>query len=428
MLTFSKRAYTALNIRIGRLGLSGLVACLLAISLTGCSTDVPAPEPATITFAHPAVDTEYYEPLLQEFNESHAYITVESSPQPWNVMDDLDAEDADVYVASVFVLMQMWAQGYILSVDPFIEQGGSLETSDFYPGTIELLSSEGKTWAIPAGVDLNVMYYNKDLFDQHSLPYPEPPWTWDDCLNYALAISDPDAGIYGYATTLSYPDALLFIYQYGGQIVDDLEDPDHTTFDDPLTIEALEWYARLFHEYEVAPTLSQARKTFGGGQYAIYDGIRHGNIGLWILALSERDGLTWQVEWFVNWGIAPLPSGARPVTDAWVEGYAISSETPHTDACWEWILFLSDQMPHRLMPPRRSLAESKTYEQLVGEDVAAAARASMKNAVLISPNAWAEFGPALEIFEEAIGAIVEGNATPEEAMDQAQQRAGAVNP
>ena len=421
-------SFSNMYARIGRLGLGCAIICLLAVSLTGCGTDAPTPEPATITFAHPAVDTEYYEPLLQEFNESHPYITVESNPQPWDAMDDLDAEDADVYVASVFALIQMWTRGDILSVDPFIEQGESLDTSDFYPGTMELLSSEGKTWAIPAGVDMNVMYYNKDLFDQHSLPSPEPPWTWDDCLNYALAISDPDAGIYGYATTLSYPDALLFVYQYGGQIVDDLEDPDHTTFDDPLTIEALEWYARLFHEYEVAPTLTQARRTFGGGQYAIYDGIRHGNIGLWILSLSERDGLTWGVEWFVNWGMASLPSGARPVTDAWVEGYAISSETPHTDAGWEWILFLSDQMPRRLMPPRRSLAESKTYEQLVGEDVAAAARASMENAVLISPDAWAEFGPAMEIFEKAVGAIVEGNTTPEEAMDQAQQRAEALNP
>jgi ABC-type glycerol-3-phosphate transport system substrate-binding protein len=52
----------------------------------------------------------------------------------------------------------------------------------------------------------------------------------------------------------------------------------------------------------------------------------------------------------------------------------------------------------------------------------------MEDAVLISPNAWAEFGPAMEIFEEAIGAIIEGNTTPEEAMDQAQQRAEAMNP
>ena len=120
--------------RIERLGLGCAIICLLAIPLSGCGTDVPTPEPATITFAHPVVDTEYYEPLLQEFNESHPTITVESNPQPWDGMDNLDAEDADVVVASVFVLMQMWAQGYILSVDPSSSKVDRSIRPTFTPG------------------------------------------------------------------------------------------------------------------------------------------------------------------------------------------------------------------------------------------------------------------------------------------------------
>ena len=41
-----------------------------------------------------------------------------------------------------------------------------------------------------------------------------------------------------------------------------------------------------------------------------------------------------------------------------VEGYAISSQTEHHDACWEWIAWLSEQVPYRQMPARRSLAAS----------------------------------------------------------------------
>jgi hypothetical protein len=38
-------------------------------------------------------------------------------------------------------------------LDPFIEQDESFDLSDFYPATLETFTIEGKTWAIPYGVD-----------------------------------------------------------------------------------------------------------------------------------------------------------------------------------------------------------------------------------------------------------------------------------
>ena len=66
------------------------------------------------------------------------------------------------------------------------------------------------------------------------------------------------------------------------------------------------WYADLYHEYNVAPTLKEARSAFGPGQYAFYDGMRKGQVGMWFGGLSERGGMAWRAEWFVNWGMAPL--------------------------------------------------------------------------------------------------------------------------
>ena len=194
-------------------------------------------------------------------------------------------------------------------------------------------------------------------------------------------------------------------------------------FDDPLTVEALEWYAGLYHEYEVAPTPQEARSAFGGGQYAFFDGLRHGRVGMWMGGFSERGGLTWPVEWFVNWGMAPLPRDAQSITQAQIEGYAIYSQTGHPDACWQWIVFLSRQTPERLMPARKSLAESSAYGKLVGEDVAAVARASMESAVLINLGAFVEFEGAMDVFAEAVGDVIDGEATPQEALSEAQRRA-----
>jgi multiple sugar transport system substrate-binding protein len=277
------------------------------------------------------------------------------------------------------------------------------------------------------------MFYSRDLFDQYGVPYPEIGWAWDDFLNTGLTITDPDAGVYGYATNSlttnpTYSDVGFFVYQHGGRLFDSLQNPTRTTFDDPLTVEAVGWYADLYHEYDIAPTPREARTTFGGGQYAFYEGMRRGKVGMWNGSFSERGGLVWEVDWLVNWGMAPLPQDAQSVTQAQVEGYALHAQTQHPEACWEWIVFLSQQMipdaqhAHRLVPARKSVAESTAYRQLVGADIAAVARASMENAVMIDLVAFAEFEDAMNIFGGAVREVIDGNLTPLEAMTQAQRR------
>ena len=70
---------------------------------------------------------------------------------------------------------------------------------------------------------------------------------------------------------------------------------------------------------------------------------------------------------------------------------------------------------------RRSLAESVDYEQQVGRDVAEVARASMEDALLLSPD-LAEFEEALGTFSQAFEALMDQRSTPEEAMTWAQRQ------
>ena len=135
----------------------------------------------------------------------------------------------------------------------------------------------------------------------------------------------------------------------------------------------------------------------------------------------------------MRWGFVPLPHDAQSATLTFVEGYFIASQAQHLDVCWQWISFLSEQMPsdarypRRLMPARKSLAESAAYEQQVGSDVAAVARASVEGAVLLSPR-LVEFRGVWGIFWRALDAIIGGRSTPEEAMIDAQQEAERIYP
>ncbi|MBN1643063.1 MAG: sugar ABC transporter substrate-binding protein [Anaerolineae bacterium] len=392
---------------------------LIAVVAAGCIQSTPTPVPVTISFAHPNYDTEYYQQLLVQFNELYPYITVELRPKGWDMLGGLGAGDADVFLTSQFALSWLSEQRSILDLTPFIEQDASFDQEDFYPGTLGLYTSEGETWAIPAGVDLMVMYYNQDLFDLYGAPYPSLGWTWDDFLAAAMSVRDPTADTFGYVSTTEVFDALAFIYQHGGSIFDNLQQPTQTTFDDTQTIEALDWYANLYTQHNVAPTMAQMRTSFGREDPRI--GIQLGRVGIWSGMLSERGGQTWRAEWEMNWGVAPLPRDERTTTLTLIQGLFVSSQTKHPDACWAWISYLSRQLPQREAPVRRSLAESDAYEERVGAHVAAVVQTSMEDALLLSPR-LAEFEESLELFTQAFAAIMEGRSPPEEAMSWAQQQ------
>jgi ABC-type glycerol-3-phosphate transport system substrate-binding protein len=108
---------------------------------------------------------------------------------------------------------------------------------------------------------------------------------------------------------------------------------------------------------------------------------------------------------------------------AGVEGVAISSSTEHPAACWEWITWLSEQVPNGPMPARRSLAESSAYEDRVGTQVATAARASMESTVIVNVEALIQFEEAMDAYDDALEEILQGFATPVEAMNEAQHAA-----
>ncbi|MDI7276766.1 MAG: extracellular solute-binding protein, partial [Anaerolineae bacterium] len=225
-----------------------LLSLALVLLLSACGRGTPTPEPVTIVFACDKADVAYYEPLAQSFHQAHPLVTVKLlAVDGRQLQRGLEEAGVDALSAS-FSLRDLIRNGALLSLDPWISGDDSFVPEDFYPGLLGLYAYEGKTWAIPAGADPLVMYYNRDLCDLYEVPYPSTAWTWEDFAVTALSLRDPVAGVYGYAPTFAMLDALLFVYQHGGRLVDDWDNPTRTAFYDPLTIDALEWYGRLFRQ------------------------------------------------------------------------------------------------------------------------------------------------------------------------------------
>jgi ABC-type glycerol-3-phosphate transport system substrate-binding protein len=194
-------------------------------------------------------------------------------------------------------------------------------------------------------------------------------------------------------------------------------------FDDPLTIEALEWYADLFHVHNAAPTAEQTLESFGGAmEYSIFNGIFNGNVGQWIGTLSGRGGQFYYFsEWPFRWGLATLPRGVQPFSYAFGAFFAISSQTENPEAAWKWLAFLTEQVPLRLMPARISVAESAIYKEQVGEEIAAFALEALEGAAFPPRRSSDEFLSQLDQFWDAVDKIVNEKLTPAEAMSWAER-------
>ena len=141
---------------------------------------------------------------------------------------------------------------------------------------------------------------------------------------------------------------------------------------------------------------------------------------MWSGDLSERGGRLDREGWDVNWGMVPLPIGKQSTTSAFASGYVISAQAQAPDACWAWISFLTRQSPRNGMPARKSVTESKEFEDQVGKDVAAVARMSIEHALFLDPSGWEIYG-TFQILNEALRKVLGGTDSAQDAMEWAQQ-------
>ena len=410
-----------------RIGGTLLVLCVLLSPAMGCGPTVtPEPDPVTISFAYSSGDQEYYQKQVRAFSERSPNITVELRSGGGGRFGWSRPEGADVFVSSQFALDTLREEDGILSITPFIEMDESFNLSDYYPSIVEIYTTGGELWAVPSGADPLVMYYNRDMFDERGVAYPEIGWTWDDFLAVGSALTRAEMDVFGYAPHYDLGiefvlDPLAIIYQHGGRVFDDVAGSTRLIFDDPLTIEALRWYTGLWDVHAIAPSPGDVRES--ASVYAnIWTGIVDGRFAMWTGLLSDRKDTTWPSVLRDRSGVVALPRDELSATVVLVDGYFISSDTPHREACWEWLVFLSQQMPPTGVPTRRSLAESEVYEQQAGESIAAAARSSVASAMPFSSRLvwrWRRISPLVG----AIRSIVGGHATPEEAMARAREQA-----
>ena len=64
---------------------------------------------------------------------------------------------------------------------------------------LESATWDGKYYAVPKATNTIALYYNKDMFRAHGLDPDQPPETWDELVETARTLTDPENNVYGLA-------------------------------------------------------------------------------------------------------------------------------------------------------------------------------------------------------------------------------------
>ena len=224
----------------------------------------------------------------------------------------------------------------LLKLDDYIEKSDKVDMSNYMSEITELYTYDGSYYAVPKDYDTIALWYNKKMFDDAGLSYPDETWTWDDLYDAAKKLTNGDQ--YGFCMNTSNDQDTYYnmVYSMGGYIVND----DHTKsgYDDANTIKAMDYVGKLLKDCcPPATTMSETGTDvmFQSGTVAMI------TQGSWMTAgFLDNEYL---VE---NCDVAILPydktTGMRTSICNGL-GWAASADTKRPDDCWKLIEWLGSK-------------------------------------------------------------------------------------
>lgn len=168
----------------------------------------------TIDFWYYTADTQAGKLLeqVERFQEENPDIVVNVQSVPFSdikkqlsigvAADQLpDVTQCDVCDTASFAAM-----GAAVDITAELSEWDDLE--QFYEGPLDSATYEGKYYGIPLYSNCLAIMYNKDIFDEMNIAYPESGWTWDEFKQLVYDTTTEDH--YGFTTCLAKSEEGVF--------------------------------------------------------------------------------------------------------------------------------------------------------------------------------------------------------------------------
>jgi multiple sugar transport system substrate-binding protein len=321
----------------------------------------PQPEPTVIRFSSWADSEESLElqGIIDSLNQSQNDYQIVHLPIPvdYNLAAQaqiLAGDGGDLYWLDQ-PNMGLVEQGLFMPLNECLANAAPQtvgDLGDYYSGILSYVRFGQETYGLPFIANPVVTYYNKDLFDNAGLAYPDNNWTWNDLLSNAQALTKDTDGNdsldqWGFIAD-GWPPPHIFIWQAGGELISD--DLSQSPIDSPEAIAGFEFYKQLAFNPALSPnqdTISEVgfEELFRSGRIAMYMGNADES-------LDSIEGL--------DVGLVRVPANPQTglhTTYAWSAAMVINATTANPQEACHALLALTDALQQReIVSPRISHA------------------------------------------------------------------------
>lgn len=393
--------------------LAGVIG--LSFALTGCSDkkeSTAKDDNVTLKMLVPGYDGGYLKKELDSgikaFEEKNPNIKVKIMSVGW---DDLNSkiiqlyqakEAPDIMLTGTRTLKQLADMGAAEDLTPFMK--GDFK-SKRVENVLKTAQIDGKQYGIPMAFSSRALYYRTDLIQN-------PPKNWNELLQTAKDVHAKDPKIYGFAVPTdlqSGTDEILnFFYQNGGRIVND---KGQFTLNSKENVAALTYLEQFSNAGLIPDPVSTSRND----QVTLF---KNGNLAMFVSGPWEKAEMDKSK---YKYGVAELPVGSVSAETLVTDSYVISSLSKHKEDAWKFIEFMGQPKYQRPVSEAFGwfpILKDEENDKRFSEDFMKPFAAKIKDGVAEPhvPN-WDTFN---KVFVTAVQKVLTGQATPQQALDQAQ--------
>ncbi|AVQ98184.1 ABC transporter substrate-binding protein [Oceanobacillus sp. M65] len=325
--------------------ISSFFIIVLVVFLSACSSSSSGSDKEVLEVAlwdenvSDAVDAS-----IKSFNEEHPDVKVNVTYTPYaNYWTKLKTSlgggsGPDVFWMNGPNFYKYSTDGLIKNLEPFIKEEDKFKKDEYVPAVVDLYSMEGELYAAPYFTDSVGLYYNKQLFDDAGVDYPDDSWTWEDIETAGEKLTNPDEGIFGYAahTTVNQQGYYNLIHQAGGYVIS--EDKTKSGFDSPESKEAFSFIKNLIDK-GISPSTqkqieTESKQLFMSNKLAMLPAISVNTPELYE-SLGE------------NLAVAPLPKGKQEASIVHGIGWSMNDKVENEDLAWDLIKSLTSEQANK---------------------------------------------------------------------------------
>ncbi|MFP5224592.1 MAG: ABC transporter substrate-binding protein [Actinomycetota bacterium] len=389
-----------------------LTMALVAIALVAVACSKAGPETTIRLQAFgDGEEVAAYQTLIDAFEDENPDIAVEliAIPSQGDHMAKLAASFAsgdqpEVWISNYRRMGQLARNG---AVEPIRDLLPDVEWDDFYDIALDAFTVDGKLQCAPQNVSNPVIYYNTEIFADAGVQPPKDGWSWEEFIEVAKKVTldtddDGEVDIYGFGVEPSLIRLAPFVWQNGGQVVDDTRNPTRIGLLGEEAVEAMSWFLDLRREHKVSPQQDEVEAEGFEDRFA--------NGRLAMLMESRRAVPDMRAVEGLEFDVLPLPKGKQSASVLHSDGYCVSTGIENLDATKRFVSFALSKEgagvlaeTGRTVPSRRSVAVSDLYFAPGKEPANAGVWISALDFMHILPNiaAWNEIeGKADPIVEE----------------------------